>query len=782
MPLRFPVLFRILAAGAFLSAALILGNCSKKSSPTDPGDNGNTPGRTLDAQTRTVDAGGGSIVLKDGTSVVIPAGALVSSGEVKVATVDPATYFDGGTGLERVIISCTAPVTQFAKEVEIRVPLPAGMTEADSTKVFSGLIDEESGAVTVERSTVRMIGGKPFLVIPTTHFSSRLAEWFFGQDPPASAGPLTVPYYNQGSSQYCWAASVQMVTQAAKFSETSEVFDIIGKMGVNEGGITSLSFRFSSTLAGLIKNRTGYKPDRNTWDYININQMKEYLKREIGLRGHPVALFNGVWEHAVVIVGYSGNTFHIHDPASATASAIGYTSKTWDDIAGKMSLASNMVTLSIPSPSLDANRSEVTANIMPDAFDFILPGVNGASSKYYRFAWEYRKPGGYAFRENADAPVDSLPSLVSEIRQRGDIEVYNASRTASQSVSVWLDITAAGAPKGEGHYSDNKSLTLSPNSSSRVDFGTIPVEEFRWNSASPTKYYFSVSVLAAGKTVDRATVEFVIPPAPLNIKSVEPKSAAPGSVITLKGTGFGDKKSTYWVYFGVGSDYEIPVTDSLMVVSWKDTEIKIKVPPKSGNGDIELRERGWGATKKSNRVPFTPDDAMTLTGTMRVSPVWPEVGVFGNFTVAWELTASYPDTLVYDNRDSHDLDITVKTKSKAMITAKYTYELVLKKRTTYSWWDSTRIEENFRDLKPSELQADPKGTSPTIRVNGTFPYTIDGSGDTFKATCDLNRGQYYTNDNIRLMPWFEFKVDTDYYSLKHADYGALIKSVKDRRG
>ena len=221
-----------------------------------------------------------------------------------------------------MVVSCDGAESGLGASAEIIAPLAAGMDESDSLRVFAGLIDE-SGTVTVEKCSIKTVNGKLSAVVTVNHFSDWIIEWFTGKTPPSNA-MLNIPYYGQGQSQYCWAASLQMVTQAADFDESKEIKEIIGTAGVDEGGITDYAFRTSSKISDLVKRRNGIRPDRMMWDYINGNQAKDYIKQQIGNCGRPVAFFNGPASHAIVFVGYDGNTFYMHDPANTDNTAIGY--------------------------------------------------------------------------------------------------------------------------------------------------------------------------------------------------------------------------------------------------------------------------------------------------------------------------------------------------------------------------------------------------------------------------------------------------------------------------
>jgi hypothetical protein len=120
--------------------------CGDKGSPTDPGTPEPPVPTTPNRQTGTVGAAGGTVSLPAGTSVVFPAGAVSSSVQVTIERKNPADWFDGPTEMSRVVIATTTSgATTFSQDVEIRAPLAAAMTEADSGSVMAGLINDQTG-------------------------------------------------------------------------------------------------------------------------------------------------------------------------------------------------------------------------------------------------------------------------------------------------------------------------------------------------------------------------------------------------------------------------------------------------------------------------------------------------------------------------------------------------------------------------------------------------------------------------------------------------------------
>ncbi len=734
---------------ALICGAIFLAGCSSDdSSPSEPKDNGS--GTSLETKSSSIGTDGGTISLSSGASVVFPAGAVESTGNYTVKRIDPYSYGEVDPEVSRVVIECTGDDTTFDVPVEIRVPLPESMTKADSTMVFGGYIDEESGAKEMIACSIEMIEGKPVAVLPLEHFSTGFLEWLFGKTPPATAGPLEIPYYGQGESPYCWAASLQMVSQAAGFETRHEITDIIGKMGVDEGGISSIKFRTSSEISSIIKYRTDVTPDRCTWDGVNYRVMKDYLKRELGVRGYPVAIHSSVWAHAVVVVGYNGDTFYIHDPASTFNSAIGYTAREWKDMVNGMGAGQFMVCLTVPK-TLDASRSLITANLMNSAIQFDkLPSDDDPHSRIYKYRWNYTKEDGYTFFDMRDQKaVGALPGEVVDLSQGGDIEIVNASRTSAQEVSIWLDIVCTST---EGvYYSENKRFTVPANSSGRFRFDNILVDKFRYNAEEASEYSLIVRAMAGGTLVDEAAIQFEIESRPVVIKNMTPDRGAPGTKVVLTGSGFGTIPEKTTVEFnGVVAEVDTTV--------WRDSEIMVIVPEGATTGpitvtndDVEGSSETFTITKESkvtNTFSHTTDSSfsnnfvMTTNVSYTLSGDILDSGEYSDNYYSYSVATEVPATLTI----SADAELDTYTHSYVNNNKTYVY--------TYHKPEMVPLTDNQYEDWP-------------FSVTGNFNYFLSESGVSFTF-------EHFTN-RVWAEIVYRVEYDLDVYNAE----GELIEESKD---
>ena len=227
------------------------------------------------------------------------------------------------------------------------------------------------------------------------------------------------------------------------------------------------------------------------------------------MNGRPVALYHAGWDHVVVVVGYDGDTFFVHDPASTNDASVGYTARPWSAIGGTVGYTEKLVTLVVPAPPAN-DAHPVRVNILQDALTFTKPFEDEDNpSALYRYRWDHTRRDGYAFKHQASGEVSNpLPGTTRTLSVTGDIHTSNASRTESKKVSVWLHISAMGVPTGTGHFSYQETVNVGPNGVKRFRPPPIPVDTFRANRLEPTEYFLTVSALVDGTQVDHQSLVF----------------------------------------------------------------------------------------------------------------------------------------------------------------------------------------------------------------------------------------------------------------------------------
>jgi len=576
----------------------------------------------------TVTAAGGAIGLPDGTRVVFPPGAVAGPVQLTLAKVDPASFLDGPSRFERVLITATASVNEFTKPVEIRVPLPVTMTPADSMDLIVGRIDS-TGVVIVHSSTIRVIDGRPHAVVETTSFSSWLFEWLLGTQTPVVAGPLGVPYYSQDDTHACWAAVIQMLTQAVRPSEFDAIPDVIGHMGIDPtdgtGGITGWKWVVGLAFSDIIESRTGVRPRRQGWilgDPWLLLELKEHIKQLIGVEGWPVAFFPTFKNHSVLLVGYRTDTFLVHDPQGLWDPP-GNRAVTWEELTAGAGLGHAINIAWVPQPI--ALPAPVSLSILPRSIFLVSPRSAIQNPVTYSFMWDHRLEQGYSFpelglpsempqllsQENVSRPAGptrnpeaaALPGEVALLRVPGEIQVVNGSPDESRDLNLSLQIGAvgdAGLP-----YLFVQTKTFLPGASRAFSVPDLEIDTFRINGASDTEYELVAQAstpegeVLAGQRI-RFSIESVTP----ELTTLAPASAGVGQEVVIAGKGFGRIPFRNRVSF---NGTEATVADIRL---WKDDTVKVAVPAGATDGPLVV----YRGEVPSNALPFTLSNVWTIGG------------------------------------------------------------------------------------------------------------------------------------------------------------------------
>ncbi len=460
---------------------------------------------------------GGSINLSRGIRVVIPSGSVNREMEVSVRKLDPATYLRNDL-YDGIVLEIQATAEKLNRAAEIRVPLPSYI-DPDSNSAFGGTVDE-TGALIVENSTIETIDGRSELVISTDHFS--IFEFFWADETliplPKQAGPLLVPFYEQGTSKYCWAASTLMICQAAQFKKNAQVYHIIGKMGIRDTGIKWLTFP-SDKFNDTIKEQCGLEPIIIKW-FAQSKEVREYIKQKLFLQ-EPVMVLSANDKHAWVIVGYNGDQFYVldsKDPDSKIQRAP-YDLVSWEP----PWLPEYLVTVEARSIELvHISDHPITVNIKNDDVEFV------GNNNPVQFRWDYLRPRGYClsslertagneFRQEYSPDGIGVPLNKTEVA--ASVSVANADLAADHEVTVCAEIFPKDNPVGNSKAKSCKTCTIPPKTVQEVKFDNIKKSDFYVDGV--TDYTFRVIASKNGEEAAEASFDFRLVGLKIEIKSPE---------------------------------------------------------------------------------------------------------------------------------------------------------------------------------------------------------------------------------------------------------------------
>ncbi len=526
--------------------------------------------KVLESATGTVRPAGGRIALVGGIELLFPADAVDAEIPVTLRLLDGAALYPG-PGDDRLVIECDAPIKQFRKQVEIRIPLIADVKPEQAQDLIVGRIDETTGSAMVYPARVEVADGRTHLVVSTDRFSGwilfggklylgykaigavgnvlDLAKYHLWDSIPASRDPIRIPIYSQGLSPECLAGSIQMATKAVD-PHCGETWKIL-EAGRIKGGCPNLSAAWNSGLAQIAQERSGAAPTICWWDAVFdmrgtplLGALNRYLRRAIGVRGHPIVFGSTALRdkdrptfHAVVLVGYDANgNWWVVDPQVKNKDDMKPVKKTADELGLSGGIKNNFLTMEL-NAELKYHREIpfVTVNVPPRGVWF--EGPAGIDKTVYVFDWDGRQPGGQAWiRKNSLDESDNPPPPVAGVIA-GDmtrlsmmasspgvgLEVINADPDAPRRAEVSMQIVNLETNKVVAPTGDTgplqQSLTIPPHSRAYVKF-SVDLKHLRGESRSDQRFRATVTALSdavpgnasEGMLIDRASFEFVLAP------------------------------------------------------------------------------------------------------------------------------------------------------------------------------------------------------------------------------------------------------------------------------
>lgn len=519
--------------------------------------------KPTDKVTAKIGSEGGSVELKNGNKIVIPQGALSSTQDIIINQYNASEVF-GGDVSDEVVLGFEPNGLTFTKPVEIVFAAPS--TLSGNIKGLGGYIDSKTGAVEVYASTVFTENGVTKLKISTNHFSKY--EGRFWQTPPIDSPALEIPHYNQGESPYCWASGTQMLCEAVKHDESREICDIIGYTGIDESGIGQEELRWGSKVGEVIRSRTNINAERKIWPVGSASVMDNYLRDRLAL-GYPVMIHSPIEEHAFIVVGYSGSTFYLNNPASTNSNSLCYQEKRWSDFrVNELLTNQKFVTVCIPE-KLNTSRLLQTINIGPKQLFFRIPGTGDELTRI-NYTYDSKNSSGYSFRNYALQKVEVLPSNTKELILKS-IELSNSSKTTSKNFTVQTSVLNK-TDNSKNYYSDRQIITVKPNSMGRYSI-TIPVEKFQLDKKT-ADIILLVESWDESKNLDKFQTSFKLDP-----KEESKATFVKGDVTingyfnyTSKEDGVSKPATTGYATFGISLE-KIKFTDSGGTVTGSLTDL-----------------------------------------------------------------------------------------------------------------------------------------------------------------------------------------------------------------
>lgn len=506
-----------------------------------------------------LDPAGGAIALGAGLTLTVPPGAVATSTELTFRVLPevpagvgapPGLAFEGRASQDR-----------FDPPLELVVPLPADVSDAQAASALTGTVDR--GALVIERAVrVADLGGQRVLVVPIAHFSvhvlvivggvlvikgafiifDAVKGWIWA--PPAASAPLAVPVYHQGNGPECLATAVTMLTRAIK-PGSKEVWRVMEGAGLSTRGESAFWLRWSGGVRQEVARITGVDPEVCLWQPVVgldtsplLGALKRYLRQQLAA-GHPVLFSSTAMSmggasditHAVALVGYDDTGYFAANPQNNSDSDAAVRHYSEAELGITWAVSQSYATLVVAAP-LDPARTSLTVNVPPASVWFET--LAGPSATIYAMTWDGSAAGGVRWVrqpmlssiDRPGTPVAAVPGDVTRFylgrpdpsggAPLGGIEIINADagpQTATVTLQIVDQTAAGGAPLLlAGNEAElRQSVEVPGKASRRVAFVVDAMALRPPTVTAPRTFQVRATVRGAGGT-DTATFEVTLDP------------------------------------------------------------------------------------------------------------------------------------------------------------------------------------------------------------------------------------------------------------------------------
>ena len=279
-----------------------------------------------------------------------------------------------------------------------------------------------------------------------------------------------------------------------------------------------------------------------------------------------------------------------------------------------------------------------------------------------------------------------------------------------------------------------------------MTFADIPVDEFRWNTESASRYSFVVRALDGGSFVDDQSIQFSIDSRPVEITSMSPDRGGPGTEVTLRGGGFGSiPKFTTVKFNGVVAEVD--------TASWSNETIKVIVPENAATGEVTVTN--GEVTGKGGTFTVTKETITTESFAYQTNSSFGDLVMTANIT--FSLSAEVLDTWGDTGTNYYGYEIKRGEPASLSISASAelnTYSKTVTNQTTKVTTVTTYHVPRFVPLTDTEYADWPLSVSGNFEHSASdtgLAFTFGGHGDSvhasmvFEVTCDIRQ---YDEDGV----------------------------------
>ncbi|ROL61615.1 hypothetical protein D9V86_04815 [Bacteroidetes/Chlorobi group bacterium ChocPot_Mid] len=485
-----------------------------------PDENPTKPSTITNEETvsekKSVDIGtnGGQISLSDGSTVIIPSGAITSNTKVTVSKIKNDNYFSGSNRIS-IDISSESGISNMT----VKIAVPKGLKKDDIglfrynpnevKDILTGDIplfeyDSDNGFI-IATVNAAATGTKREKVQGSLLFPRWVAEWDENVEGTSSTKIIQMPFYEQPGSS-CWATCATMLAKAyTPYKDRKiepEVYKFLKYMGLGrDDGI--YPFQFLKTLPNAIHLYSGGVGLQST-GFFRVSSLKERIVSELD-HNHPVIVslpYPGVGAHAIMVVGYTKKTsgsnkvtydLIIHNP-QGTGSETMYTVHDFDYVFKDKSSV-QAVQIIYPTDEPHPDRALLTMGMPLGVVGDIKFKIPFRESAYYiELKEDINSKTGYKWAWG-EKSMDCIPDTASDLIL--NLPLWNASQSGSKNAKIECQVRV----KGKLVYEFSENITV-PASGDPTWFNkTIPLNEIRGTNDS-SEYYFDFAVYDGGTYVD----------------------------------------------------------------------------------------------------------------------------------------------------------------------------------------------------------------------------------------------------------------------------------------
>jgi len=323
---------------------------------------------------------------------------------------------------------------------------------------------------------------------------------------PDTGTLLTVPYYNQSDTGWCWAASAAMLLKYYGFDV--EPWDIAAALGKGpDSGIIENPVIGSSVYRYIERNFKGLCKDNWVFDFYLLSHIdpSPLKARIISLLSEDSPVRMSVWTdtlegHDVVIVGYSdaSDTVYFHDPSNALKAGRVQAGMPWQDFVDRAAPDSIRIPVFIVGRSdcLSEDGKSLTISVLPlQTGPPMLPAFtfkDGASS--LNFDWDGREEYGYKYRAMGSIfPEDPLFGYATTLSSNISITAFvaNAGPVAANA-RIKVEIFSAPSSTLVNQIAPVETGLSGRNDKEVLLLDAIPLSTF---ITEPGTYKLSLSII-----------------------------------------------------------------------------------------------------------------------------------------------------------------------------------------------------------------------------------------------------------------------------------------------